>query len=117
VPGCVGDSDIGTSSSCYISRIEYSPTQHIAQVGRGHRRRRDDYREGHLVCIVRVARPQCGTPALPAPDKDLRNEHEAKVFASSLLDRTEDVSAGTINPHTPRRVIAPAAIATWISDI
>jgi hypothetical protein len=61
--------------------------------------------------------PKAGHQRFPRQTKTFANEHEAKVFASSLLDRTEDVNAGTINPHTPRRVIAPAAIATWISDI
>jgi hypothetical protein len=44
------------------------------------------------------------------------SEREAKAFAASLLDRTDDISAGTINPHSPRRVIAPAAIMDWVGD-
>ena len=44
-------------------------------------------------------------------------EHEARVFAQSLLDQTNDISAGTINPHSPRCVIAPKAIAGWVGDI
>ncbi|WP_426434406.1 hypothetical protein [Bradyrhizobium genosp. P] len=43
-------------------------------------------------------------------------EEEAKAFARTLLDRTNIISAGTLNPHVPRRVIAPAAIMDWIGD-
>ena len=42
------------------------------------------------------------------------NERDAKIFARALLDQTSNISAGTINPHTPRRVIGPAAIGDWI---
>lgn len=44
------------------------------------------------------------------------NEQEAKAFARTLLVQTQDVCAGTINPHSPRRVIAPAAITTWVGE-
>ena len=43
-------------------------------------------------------------------------EQEARAFAQGLLDQTNDISAGTINPHTPRCVIAPKAIADWAGD-
>ncbi|MFB9269662.1 hypothetical protein ACFFWD_42225 [Bradyrhizobium erythrophlei] len=48
--------------------------------------------------------------------KTFASEHQAKVFAGTMLDRTDDISAGTINPHMPRRVIAPAAIIDWGGD-
>ena len=44
------------------------------------------------------------------------NEQDAKAFARTLLVETQDVSAGTINPHVPRRVIAPAAIPAWAGE-
>jgi hypothetical protein len=43
-------------------------------------------------------------------------EADAKAFARTLLDQTNTISAGTLNPHLPRRVIAPAAIMDWIGD-
>ena len=44
-------------------------------------------------------------------------EQEARVFARSLLDQTNSICAGTINPHSPRCVIAPNAIAAWAGEI
>ncbi|WP_375783637.1 hypothetical protein ACE10Z_28005 [Bradyrhizobium sp. Pha-3] len=44
------------------------------------------------------------------------SEQDAKAFARTLLEQTQDISAGTINPHTPRRVIAPAAITAWAGE-
>ena len=61
--------------------------------------------------------PNAGHQRFPRQTRTFASEHDAKVFASSLLEQTEDVSAGTINPHQPRRVIAPAAIQSWIGDI
>ncbi len=45
------------------------------------------------------------------------NETEAKRFASELLaGSTVDVSAGTINPHQPKRVIASTNMTMWLRD-
>ncbi|MBR0798912.1 hypothetical protein JQ615_26335 [Bradyrhizobium jicamae] len=65
--------------------------------------------------------------ALRAPDvahqrsarktRTFTTEYEARVFAHSLLDQTSDISAGTINPHSPRCVIAPKAIIGWVGDV
>jgi hypothetical protein len=44
-------------------------------------------------------------------------EHEAKVFARAKFeagDRT--LVAGTINPVTPKRVIASASIPDWLDE-
>ncbi|VIO72610.1 hypothetical protein CI1B_42560 [Bradyrhizobium ivorense] len=60
--------------------------------------------------------PDAGHHRFARQTRTFPNEQEAKIFARGLLDRTEDISAGTINPHTPRRVIAPAAIVTWVGD-
>ncbi|WGR92534.1 hypothetical protein MTX26_21100 [Bradyrhizobium sp. ISRA443] len=61
--------------------------------------------------------PNAGQQRFPRQTRTFSSERDAKVFAGSLLDQTEDVSAGTINPHQPRRVIAPAAIAAWVGNI
>ncbi|WGS17978.1 MULTISPECIES: hypothetical protein [unclassified Bradyrhizobium] len=43
--------------------------------------------------------PDAGHQRFPRQTRTFSNERDAKVFASCLLDQTEDVSAGTINPH------------------
>jgi len=61
--------------------------------------------------------PNAGHQRAPRQTRTFANEQHAKAFARALLDRTDDVSAGTINPHTPRRVIAPAAVAAWAGEV
>jgi hypothetical protein len=42
-----------------------------------------------------------------------RTEKEAKVFALKLLADGIAPSAGTINPHAPKRTIAASDVPTW----
>jgi hypothetical protein len=42
-----------------------------------------------------------------------RSELEAKEFARQKLTETKNVSAGTLNPHLPKRVISTAQIVEW----
>jgi hypothetical protein len=44
------------------------------------------------------------------------NELEAKVFAKSRLADARNITAGTINPHLPKRVIGSAEIIEWLSE-
>ena len=44
------------------------------------------------------------------------NEREAKKFARAKLAQTLNVSAGTLNPHLPKRTIAPAQILEWLEE-
>jgi hypothetical protein len=44
------------------------------------------------------------------------NEREAKKFARAKLVETQKVSAGTLNPHLPRRTIAPAQVLEWLEE-
>ena len=49
--------------------------------------------------------------------KTFAGEHEAKKFARSKYeagDRT--IVAGTINPVTPKRVIASACVPDWLDE-
>ena len=43
-------------------------------------------------------------------------EQEAKKFAREKLVDTLKVSAGTLNPHLPKRTIAPKQILEWIDE-
>jgi hypothetical protein len=45
-----------------------------------------------------------------------KNEREAKKFAKAKLVDTLKVSAGTINPHLPKRTIAPTQMLEWLEE-
>ena len=45
------------------------------------------------------------------------NEREAKQFARAKLEHTLNIAAGTINPHLPKRIIAPMQIPDWIEEL
>jgi hypothetical protein len=44
------------------------------------------------------------------------NEREAKKFAKTKLVHTPNVSAGTLNPHLPKRTIGPTKILEWLEE-
>jgi hypothetical protein len=43
-------------------------------------------------------------------------EREAKKFARAKLVDTLKVNAGTLNPHLPKRTIAPAQMLEWLEE-
>jgi hypothetical protein len=45
------------------------------------------------------------------------NEEEAKKFARAKLAETLHISAGTINPHLPKRTIASTQILKWLEEL
>ena len=45
------------------------------------------------------------------------NEREAKKFARAKLAETLYVSAGTINPHLPKRTIASTQMLQWLDEL
>jgi hypothetical protein len=45
-----------------------------------------------------------------------RSEVEAKKFATAKLAETQHVTAGTLNPHQPKRTIAAAQILEWLEE-
>jgi hypothetical protein len=44
------------------------------------------------------------------------NEREAKKFARAKLTENEKVSAGTLNPHVPKRTIASTQMLAWVEE-
>jgi hypothetical protein len=44
------------------------------------------------------------------------NEREAKNFARAKLVDTPNVSAGTLNPHMPKRTIAATQMLEWLEE-
>ena len=52
----------------------------------------------------------------PRETKTFATEQEAKLFARAKLDEGLAVSAGTINPHLPKRLIPSSGINAWLAD-
>jgi hypothetical protein len=48
--------------------------------------------------------------------RKFRTESEAKRFASDRVADGCDVSAGTLNPHQPRRTVGPSQILSWMES-
>jgi hypothetical protein len=44
------------------------------------------------------------------------SEHDAKQFARTRLAEGIEVSAGTLNPVRPKRIIGPLQIEQWLSE-
>jgi hypothetical protein len=44
------------------------------------------------------------------------SEAEAKQFAASQMASGTEISAGTLNPVTPKRIIRPSEIEKWLSE-
>jgi hypothetical protein len=44
------------------------------------------------------------------------NELEAKKFARTKVVDTPNVTAGTLNPHQPKRTIAATQILEWLEE-
>jgi hypothetical protein len=52
----------------------------------------------------------------PRVAEPFRNEQEAKAFAKTKLAEGLNVSAGTLNPHQPKRTIAAAVMVDWVNE-
>jgi hypothetical protein len=44
------------------------------------------------------------------------SEREAKQFAKAKVEPTQNVTAGTINPHTPKRIVTPMQVPDWVEE-
>jgi len=44
------------------------------------------------------------------------SEAEAKQFAAGKIAAGTEISAGTLNPVTPKRIIEPSQIEKWLSE-
>ena len=45
--------------------------------------------------------------------RTFKSEVDAKLFAMQILSKGLTASAGTLNPHEPKRVMGPAQIERW----
>ena len=52
----------------------------------------------------------------PRETRTFATEAEAKIFARSRLHEGLVVYAGTINPHTPKRLVPSAQMDSWLAD-
>jgi hypothetical protein len=52
----------------------------------------------------------------PREIKTFATEAEAKIFARSKLDDGLAVFAGTINPHSSKRLVLSSQILAWLND-
>ena len=96
-----------------------SSVEHDVPITRaGHRRQSRAMKTDKAIWYVSFAvrNPDAGHHRFARQTRTFTTEQDAKAFARSLLDQTQAVSAGPINPHPPRRVIAPAAIAAWAGE-
>jgi hypothetical protein len=59
---------------------------------------------------------EAGKRAVARVTQTFRNELEAKEFARTKLAQTRNVIAGTLNPHLPKRTIAPAQMLEWLEE-
>jgi hypothetical protein len=53
----------------------------------------------------------------PRVTETFPNEHEAKKFARRKLADTLNISAGTLNPHLPKRIIPSTQIVQWLLEL
>jgi hypothetical protein len=57
-----------------------------------------------------------GRRALARATETFPNERDAKIFARAKLVDTPNVTAGTLNPHLPKRTIAATQILEWLEQ-
>jgi hypothetical protein len=57
-----------------------------------------------------------GKRAQPRVTEVFQNEQDAKAFARAKLAEALNVTAGTFNPHTPKRFITSAQISDWLDE-
>jgi hypothetical protein len=43
-----------------------------------------------------------------------KTETDAKSFAREIVENGWTASAGTLNPHLPKRIVAPDRVLDWI---
>jgi hypothetical protein len=48
--------------------------------------------------------------------RSFASESEAKRFAAAKIAAGAEVSAGTLNPFAPKRIVGPSEIESWLSE-
>jgi hypothetical protein len=68
---------------------------------------------------VSFEKPKTGKPAGSSGSRTtvtFQNELDAREFARAKLAEAINVSAGTINPHLPKRTIGSTQIHRWLEE-
>jgi hypothetical protein len=63
--------------------------------------------------------PTCRThfsERVPPQLEAVANEQDAKAFAKDRLAEGSEITAGTLNPHSPKRFIGSAQILDWLNE-
>jgi hypothetical protein len=45
--------------------------------------------------------------------RTFKSELDAKLFATQILAKGWSASAGTLNPHQPKRIVGPSEVEHW----
>ena len=56
-----------------------------------------------------------GTPRCVRATRTFKAEEDARRFASEMVANGWSAIAGTLNPHTPKKVVASTKILDWIA--
>jgi hypothetical protein len=48
--------------------------------------------------------------------ENFASEREAKQFAKEKMGLTQNIAAGTINPHRPKRTVSPMQLLDWVEE-
>jgi hypothetical protein len=48
--------------------------------------------------------------------KTFDTEEHAKLFAREIAADNQRITAGTINPHSPKQIVSATEISTWVGD-
>jgi hypothetical protein len=57
-----------------------------------------------------------GEATAPKGDRNVSERARGEEICESEIDRSPNVSAGTLNPHLPKRTIASAHILEWLQE-
>jgi hypothetical protein len=58
-----------------------------------------------------------GSPRYARKTRTFDSEELAKLFARDLVADNLCPTAGTINPHSPKKIISTAAMAAWLETL
>jgi hypothetical protein len=61
-------------------------------------------------------RPSSSRAPSSRKTRSFAHEFEAKQFARSMLSEGFSVTAGTLNPHRPKRRVAASEIDLWLGE-
>jgi len=61
----------------------------------------------------KTLKPADGGLSAVRSTRTFKSEIDAKLFAMQILAKGWSASAGTLNPHQPKKIVAPSQIERW----